>query len=259
LRLIEIRANQGGIELDYKFNHLRFSKILVNLSAIATLLLFTSFSCSKKLEPEPQPYTIFIILAPIGNSQQIDLADKFLTYAEDYLLFPGFSYEIQGICQHGLESIASPQYLQSSSKDAIITQQTKDWIAQSFDKSSNSMKLKCTERVESLSKVINTLNDYLRQNPNRQIFVFGQIPWDEISDKTYTQLESEVKKIEKKEQVKKIYLFGRSKTAGFKIVDIFKQFGSTVVKSESDGTTEVENMVSNAQKEIEGTMKQRNK
>ena len=113
--------------------------------------------------------------------------------------------------------------------------------------------------MESLSKFINILNDYLQQNPNRQIFVFAQIPWDEISDKTYTQLESEVKKIENKEQIKKIYLFGRSKTAGPKVVDIFKQFGATVVKSESDGTTEVENMVSNAKKEIEDTVKQTKK
>lgn len=245
--------------MNYKFNHLRFSRSLVNLSAIATLLLFTSFSCSKEVEVEPQPFTIFIVLAPIGNVKQIDLADKFLTYAENDLLFPGFNYEIQGICQNGLESISSPQYLQRGSKDAIITQQTKDWIAQSFDKSSNQIKLKCTERVESLSKFINILNDYLQQNPNRQIFVFAQIPWDEISDKTYTQLESEVKKIENKEQIKKIYLFGRSKTAGPKVVDIFKQFGATVVKSESDGTTEVENMVSNAKKEIEDTVKQTKK
>lgn len=239
--------------MKYKFRTTRFSRMLVSWLNIPILLLCTS--CPKPVEIKSQPYTIFIILAPVGNSEQIDLADRFLTYAEDYLLFPGFSYEIKGICQNGLEAIASPQYHQSASKDAIITQDTKNWLAKSFDSNQKQINSKCTEKVDSLSKVINTLNDYIQQNPQRQIFVFGQIPWDEISDQNYNQLKNEVKKIGQKEKIIKLYLFGRSTTAGAKVVDVFQEFGSTVVKPEGTGTQGVENMVSNAKKEIEGFIK----
>lgn len=216
---------------------MKFTAIVLS---ILSLLLCNSCSKPKK------NYDIFMVLTPV-DKKQADLAADFLDKAKKDLLVPGNHYEIKGVCQE-LEFLASPDYSTQSTPESIISYDIFKWVGES------SRNNKCNGSPEEvINSFISTINDYLIQHKDqkRDIIIFAQIPWKRtsIKDSAYNSLKEKMSKIENKERIKKIYIFGVSET-GTKIVDIFKSFGTDKVDTTGNSSSELENMINESRKFI---------
>lgn len=186
-----------------------------------------------------------MVLTPV-TTEQGTLAYSFLEKAQEKLLFPGYHYEIQGVCED-LKYLASPDVSNQSSRKTVISRDLFKWAGDS------SRSGKCNASAEKvIDSLIGTLSDYLKQRKEKDIIIFAQIPWEGSSEKSgaYSSLKERVSKISDKDRVQKIYLFGIS-GSGKKIVDIFESFGSDRVDTTGTSLLELENMLTGARKFIE--------
>lgn len=185
-----------------------------------------------------------MVVTPVDATQG-NLASGFLKKAKENLLFPGYHYEIQGVCED-LKFIASPDFSTQSSQQSVISSDLFKWVGES------SRSKKCNASAEkTIDSLIGTLSDYLKQRKEKDIIIFAQIPWEGSSEKAgaYSSLKEKASKISGKERVKKIYLFGVS-GSGKKIVDIFESFGSDKVETTGTSLSEIDNMLTGASKFI---------
>lgn len=159
------------------------------------------------------------------NKPQRDLALKVADYIEEYFWYVNYSYKYQILCKNSVEGLDSSDNPKEQSD--VVPEGVKSDIAK-YSKNG------CNPDIKVLSSFFELLKTHLKQYKDELVLII-QFPWESGKDQEIENLAKQLDKIEGKEKIKKVFIFGLRGESP-KTMQIFRSLTNINAKGHNEKT-----------------------